>query len=195
MTMLFCFFSACSYRTLLRQTPGQALDFLSRWRTNTMTTTTLDLAVATLAPGTGVDPAVPPAGRRPRPLTVMACGVDIGPIRALLDEEDRSPTEAVLIYRAVTEESPAFRYELDMLAVLRGIRVIYLPGHRCPDRSSWLPERFSALLDDVALRQIVPGIVDHDVFVCGPHAWTQAVRDAALLSGVPSEQVHIVGCA
>ncbi|WP_131785447.1 ferredoxin--NADP reductase [Protofrankia symbiont of Coriaria ruscifolia] len=151
----------------------------------TMTTT-----MTTLDSLTNVDPSAAAGCRRQR-LTMMACGVGITPIRALLDELDYSPAEAVLIYRATTEQGPAFRHELDMLTVLHGIRVIYLPGHRCPDRPSWLPERFSSLLDDVALRQIVPDIADHDVFVCGPEAWMEAVRDAALLAGVPSEQLHM----
>ncbi|WP_239335420.1 ferric reductase-like transmembrane domain-containing protein [Frankia sp. CiP3] len=131
------------------------------------------------------------AVRQRRRLTMMASGIGITPIRALLEELDYSPGEATLVYRASTEEDLIFRYELDMLAAKRGVRVIYLPGHRSPDRSSWLPERFSHLLDDDALRQIVPDIADHDVFICGPDAWMDAVRDAALLAGVPSEQLHL----
>ncbi|WP_239310651.1 ferric reductase-like transmembrane domain-containing protein [Frankia sp. Cj3] len=131
------------------------------------------------------------AVRQRRRLTMMASGIGITPVRALLEELDYSPGEATLVYRASTEEDFIFRYELDMLAAKRGVRVIYLPGHRSPDRSSWLPERFSHLLDDDALRQIVPDIADHDVFICGPDAWMDAVRDAALLAGVPSEQLHL----
>ncbi|WP_416211052.1 ferric reductase-like transmembrane domain-containing protein [Frankia sp. Cr2] len=131
------------------------------------------------------------AVRQRRRVTMMASGIGITPIRALLEELDYSPGEATLIYRASTEDALIFRNELDLLAAMRGIRVIYLPGHRSPDRSSWLPERFSHLLDDDALRQIVPDIADHDVFICGPDAWMDAVRDAALLAGVPSEQLHM----
>ncbi len=131
------------------------------------------------------------AVRHRRRLTMIASGIGITPIRALLEELDYSSGEAVLIYRASTEAELILRQELDTLATLRGIRTVYLPGRRSASRLSWLPDQFAHIPDDIALRQIVPDITDHDVFVCGPDAWMDAVQDAVVAAGVPSGQLHM----
>lgn len=45
--------------------------------------------------------------------------------------------------------------------------------------------------DDVqALRDLVPDLAERDIFVCGPSAWTRAVRRAARSGGAAREQIH-----
>jgi ferredoxin-NADP reductase len=44
--------------------------------------------------------------------------------------------------------------------------------------------------DSTVLRHLVPDITDHDVYVCGPDAWTSAVLASARQAGVPAGQLH-----
>jgi predicted ferric reductase len=128
--------------------------------------------------------------RRRRKVTLVASGVGITPLRALLEELRYRPGEAVLLYRARSEAEFLFRAELDLLAARRGVRVVYLPGPRVPDRNSWLPAGAATFEDDEALRRLVPDIEEHDVYVCGPQPWTEAVVAAARAAWVPAGQIH-----
>ena len=111
-------------------------------------------------------------------------------MRALLEELPYRPGGAVLFLRAGRQADLLFRVELEDLAARRGIRIHYLLGRRSRERSSWLPAGYAPVPDDVVLRHLVPGIADHDVYVCGPDAWTEAVLDSARLAGVPTARVH-----
>lgn len=128
--------------------------------------------------------------RNGRKLTMIASGIGITPIRALLEDLDYDPGHAVLIYRASAEADFVFREELDDLAGRRGIRTIYLSGHRRRTEASWQPENATAD-DHVALLSLVPDLAEHDVFVCGPDSWAKAAASAAVRAGVPARNLNI----
>ena len=123
-------------------------------------------------------------------VAMLACGIGITPMRALLEDLAYAPGDAVLVYRARDEGDLVFRRELDRLAEQRGITVHYLVGPRIPGRQSWLPRSASRWTDAAALRHLVPQLLDSDVFVCGPDAWMDAACEAAVLAGVPAERLH-----
>lgn len=127
--------------------------------------------------------------RTSRRVTLLASGIGVTPLRALLEEFDYAPGEAVLIYRASTDADFLFRAELDQIAEARGARIVYLPGHRAP-RSSWLPAQYAHVRDHVALLRLVPEIARSDVFICGSDPWIDAAHDAAKRAGVPMRQIH-----
>ena len=127
--------------------------------------------------------------RTARRVTMLASGIGVTPLRALLEELDYAPGEAVLIYRASTEADFLFRAELDQIAAARGARIVYLPGHRAA-RRSWLPAQYAHLRDHVALLRLVPEIAKSDVFICGSDPWIDAAHDAAKRAGVPTRQIH-----
>jgi predicted ferric reductase len=129
--------------------------------------------------------------RQAHKVTLIASGIGITPLRALLEDLPYRPGELVLIYRASTANGFLFRRELDTLAHRRGARVVYLPGRRAHHRPSWLPGQHANRRDDVVLREIVPDIRHHDVFVCGPDGWADTVVRAVRDAGVPEDQLHI----
>ncbi len=129
--------------------------------------------------------------RRGSQVVMLACGIGITPMRALLEDLDYAPGKAVLVYRARTEPDLVFRDELQELAEARGVTIHHLVGPRIPGRESWLPMSARHLTDAEALRRLVPGLADSDVFVCGPDAWMDAAVRAARTAGVPSEQLHV----
>jgi predicted ferric reductase len=121
-------------------------------------------------------------------ITMLASGIGITPLRALLEELPYRPGEATLIYRARTPSDFAFRAELDALAAHRGVRVVYLPGPRATD-DAWAPAGHGR--DDRLLHRLVPDLAHHDVYVCGPDRWMAAAAAAARRLGVPPEHLHM----
>ena len=113
------------------------------------------------------------ARRRPR-VALIAGGVGITPIRALLEEMPGGPEDITVVYRALTAEDLILREELDELAGRRGVRVHYLVGgHEGEDLLS--PEHLTRLMPDIAAR---------DVYVCGPPAMVDATRASLGRTGV-----------
>lgn len=125
--------------------------------------------------------------RRRHRVTLIAAGIGITPLRALLEELPRHTT---LIYRARDESELVLRSELEAMAQARKHRVLYLLGRRAGD-GSWLPQGWAHVGEAGALRHLVPDIAHQDVYVCGPEAWTDAVTDALADAGVPAGQIHV----
>ncbi|MDQ1725034.1 MAG: hypothetical protein QOG52_2062 [Frankiaceae bacterium] len=123
-------------------------------------------------------------------VTMLACGIGITPMRALLEDLEYEEGHAVLIYRARSEKDIVFRSELDDLAARRGVVVHYLVGPRAVGRDSWLPQAAARWSDRDALLHLVPDLARHDLFVCGPDAWMDAACSAARAAGVPAGQLH-----
>jgi ferredoxin-NADP reductase len=151
--------------------------------------------VAALEPGTRVT-FEGPYGRLhsgvkvARGTVLVAGGIGIAPMRALLEELPAGHDETVLIYRASREEDLVLGRELLDLAAEKGARVVSVTGHRDPAHPTWLPASAAHVGDAAALLQIVPDIADRDVFVCGAPAWMDHVVTAAKEAGVPAAAIH-----
>jgi predicted ferric reductase len=128
--------------------------------------------------------------RTRRKVTLLASGIGVTPLRALLEEMPQRRGDVTLIYRGSSADELVFRAEIDDLAQARGARVFYVLGHRVPGRSSWLPASAGHLSDADALRELVPDIADQDVYLCGAEPWMDAAKQAALTAGVPDRQIH-----
>ena len=130
------------------------------------------------------------ARRRRHRVLLIAAGIGITPLRALLDELDYNRGEAVLLYRARSDADLVFRTELAELTQRRGVRVEYLIGPRAPGR--WLPAGApSRVHDELLLRRLIPDLSSYDVFLCGPTEWMDTVQSSVVRAGVPAEQVHL----
>ena len=112
---------------------------------------------------------------------LIAGGVGVTPIRALL-EEATGPT--TVLYRAHRAEDAVLLGELRNLAQSRGAVLHVLAGRTgagSPPNTPFAPENLAAL---------VPDITDRDVYVCGPAAMTDAVLRSLRALKVPATQVH-----
>ncbi|MDX6225882.1 MAG: hypothetical protein QOE64_2258 [Frankiales bacterium] len=151
--------------------------------------------LAGLRPGTRVL-IEGPYGRLTAPVgelgrvAMLACGIGVTPMKALLEDMDYAPGDASLVYRARSEPDLVFRAELDALAADRGVAVHYVVGHRRRGRPSWLPDGVDGLSDEMALHRLVPDLSTRDVFICGPNEWMEAAAAAARNLGVPDRQIH-----
>lgn len=112
-------------------------------------------------------------------MLLIAGGVGITPMRALLETRPRGHGEDVLLlYRARAEPELLFRAELDHIAQARGARVEYVLGDA--------PTSLSATV----LQRLVPDLRDRDVYLCGPPGLAGAVRTALQQAGLPKGQLH-----
>ncbi len=147
----------------------------------------------TLRPGTSVLFEGPygrltARARTRRRVALIGAGVGVAPLRALAEGFDYAPGEVVLLHRFT--DRPLYEHELRTLARERGLEVLWLPGHRRSD-DSWLGEGVGAVDDLTALGYWVPDIVDRDVYVCGPEAWTVTVRRLTEVAGLASDHLHV----
>jgi ferredoxin-NADP reductase len=118
------------------------------------------------------------------PVVLIACGIGVTPLLSMLGELSYRPGEATLIYRARSEAEVAFRGELEWFATQRGVRLIFLLGPRA-GAGSWSSAGYEDSLD-----RMVPWVAQSQVYVCGPEAWTVAVKSAVHAAGVPAEHLH-----
>ncbi|GAA3455154.1 ferredoxin reductase family protein [Dactylosporangium matsuzakiense] len=150
--------------------------------------------VAALRPGTRVL-IEGPYGRMTNdtysggPITMFACGIGVTPLLALLWDLPYGHGKATLVYRTRHPRDVIFLPELEWLARDRGVRLVPLVGPRAA-AGSWLPVGYGDYDDQAALRSLAPDLADHDVYVCGPDPWTDAVLRAARRVGVPAPKLH-----
>lgn len=126
-----------------------------------------------------------------RKVLLMASGIGITPLRSLLESMDVAPGDLTLVYRARSDDDLVLSQELTALAASRQARFFTVTGPRIPGRRSWLPRQAAHLDDVTALRQLVPDVAAHDVFVCGSPGWMDAVLRAVRSAGVPRTQIHL----
>ncbi|MGW7356053.1 ferredoxin reductase family protein [Streptomyces sp. NPDC054802] len=118
---------------------------------------------------------------RTRPGTLLiAGGVGITPVRAMLEEE--APGDVVVLYRVRSEVDAVLLNEVRHLVALRGGRLHLLTGRT--------GEGGTPPFGPGSLHRLVPDITERDVFVCGPPAMTRAVLAGLRDLRVPARQVH-----
>jgi predicted ferric reductase len=119
---------------------------------------------------------------RTKPNTLLvAGGVGITPIRALLQELHG---HVVVLYRVSNPNDAVLMNEMRNLAHARGAILHLLTG------PSSAPTPRGPLLGPHNLHALVPDVRERDVFVCGPPAMTNAVLTSMRELKVPKQQVH-----
>ena len=117
-------------------------------------------------------------------LLLIAGGIGIAPLRALLEELPVGRGKLTLLYRASDWGDVVFRDEIDALIGERGGQVHYLVGRRGSQEMRGDPLQPRALLG------MVPDIQRRDVYLCGSNEMMDAVQASLRALRVPSSQVH-----
>ncbi len=112
---------------------------------------------------------------------LIAGGIGITPVRALAEELHG---DVVVLYRVIKEEDVVFRDELDGLARERGIRVFYIVGHHASPGG----ER---LMSPDHLLEVVPDLVEREIFVCGPPRMADFIDQNVRAAGVSARHIHV----
>lgn len=118
------------------------------------------------------------ASRRRRRVALIAAGVGVTSVRPLL-EDLPTGTEPAVLLRAASAEAMPLRGEVADLVAAHGGVLHELYG-----------SRRTHLIDARRLRQLVPDILERDVYISGPPAFVDSVTDAARRLGVPDKAVH-----
>jgi ferredoxin-NADP reductase len=119
--------------------------------------------------------------RRAANALLIAGGVGITPVRALLEELHG---HLVVLYRVNSDADAVLLPELHALAHRRGAVVHLLPGP--PTATS----AYGPLLGPHNIAALVPDVLHRDVYVCGPPGMTDAVMDSLRQLGVRRDQIH-----
>ncbi|MFF8023591.1 ferric reductase-like transmembrane domain-containing protein [Streptomyces sp. NPDC007896] len=143
-------------------------------------------AVGLLRPGTrvwaeGPYGALTAERHTGRKALLIAGGVGITPLRALFETLPGGPGDVTLLYRASTAEDLALGAELEAIAQWRGARVLYAVNGADGTRP-----RFTA----DSLREAVPDLTGHDIYLCGPPAMARDLYGALRAAGVPDRRIH-----
>ncbi|MFE3600512.1 ferric reductase-like transmembrane domain-containing protein [Streptomyces sp. NPDC059096] len=143
-------------------------------------------ALARLEPGTRIWAEGPygalTAGRRSQEKVLMiAGGAGITPMRALFETLPGEPGDLTLLYRASKTEDLALWSELRQIASARGARLLYAVNGPDGVRPEITPQR---------LRELLPDIDDHDVYMCGPAGLARQSYEALREAGVPARRIH-----
>jgi predicted ferric reductase len=116
------------------------------------------------------------------PVVLVAGGVGISPIRAVL--EDCGPHQRpVVIVRVRDLDDAAHRIELERLVASRDGSLHILTGRR-----QWFA-RHDPFAPET-LRAWIPDIAERHVFVCGPASLEAAVVKGVRRAGVPTAHIH-----
>jgi predicted ferric reductase len=129
--------------------------------------------------------------RTRRKVLLMASGIGITPLRAVLEELDAAPGEVTVVHRVRSAAEAVLGEELRSLAAAKGARLVLVEGPRIDGRASWLPRQAAHLTDAGALLSVVPDLPEHDVYLCGSPGWLDAATAAVRAGGVPKEHVHV----
>ncbi len=121
------------------------------------------------------------AARRREKVLLVAGGIGITPVRALLDELDG---DIVVLYRAYSEPEIVFFDELQGLSDERGTALHYVIGDHATEQGA-------RLLSPEHLRELVPDIDERDVFLCGPPAMIAHAEASLRRTGVPRRNLHV----
>jgi predicted ferric reductase len=122
------------------------------------------------------------ARRTHRAVLLIAGGIGITPLRAMLDGFGPSD-DVVLLYRVATPEDTVFVDELRAFVRQPNIRIHVIAGNEIGDDRT-------DLLSVPALKRGVPDIRERDCFVCGPPAMITALSRRLKMLGVPPAHIH-----
>ncbi|MEA2196529.1 MAG: hypothetical protein QOJ25_580 [Solirubrobacteraceae bacterium] len=145
-------------------------------------------SVADIRPGTAVSAEGPfgtfTAERVARERVVLiAGGIGITPLRAMLDELVAGGRAVTFIHRVLADDDLVLRDELAAFAAAGKAVVVNVVGeHHGTDQAR--------LLSGEHLLELVPDIAGADVYVCGPPAMMAAVKTTLRALGVPSTRIH-----
>jgi predicted ferric reductase len=122
------------------------------------------------------------ARRTRRGVLLLAGGIGITPLRALLDGY-RPSDDVVLIYRVARTEDAVFVDELKEFTGRPNVRIHIIPGTQIGDDRT-------DLLSVSALGRGVPDVASRDCFVCGPPPFLAAMHRRLKKLGVPRAHIH-----
>ena len=141
-----------------------------------------------LRPGTPVIAEGPfgtftPARTTGHGVALIAGGIGITPLRAMLDELVARGQPVAVIHRVLDEEDLVLSGELAEYARDGAVQVVNVVGDHVSAGGT-------SLLSGEHLRELIPDLHSRDVFVCGPPGMMSHVRAGLASLGIPDSRIH-----
>lgn len=127
--------------------------------------------------------------RTKRHVTLIAAGIGVAPIRSLAESLAAQPGDVTIIYRTNDAGDAALLEEVRSISSERGHILHILEGERAD--GSFLPEDGTSDPDYAKLVRLSPHLIDSDIYICGPSAWSRSVVNALQKLRVPKHQIHL----
>ncbi|MBC7764491.1 ferredoxin reductase family protein [Microbacteriaceae bacterium] len=147
--------------------------------------------VASVAPGTRVAVSGP-FGRFTRAVKLtdkqllIAGGVGITPIRALMEQSAEDHFDTVVLYSNRVDTDVPLRSELDDLdRASKHMSLKYIYSEKTRTKGALLGR-----IDGDYIQKLVPDYRDRDIYICGPPPMTAALIDQLTKLGVDTERLH-----
>ncbi len=121
-------------------------------------------------------------------LAIVAAGIGVTPVRALLEGARVAPGEATVLLRASSEDETYLWDELAEIAEAKGATLYTMVGRRSPVGPGWMPEQDARR--GVTLSSVFPHLAESDLYLCGPTTWLDLVEADARATGMPAHQIH-----
>jgi predicted ferric reductase len=128
------------------------------------------------------------AARTAPKVAIIAAGIGITPVRALLESAQIGPGEATILLRASSENEQWLWDEVSALAAAKRATYFEMVGRRAAHDTTWMSAGDQQR--GVTIRSVFPDLLDSDLYICGPTAWLDHVEADALRAGVPAHQIH-----
>lgn len=143
--------------------------------------------LATVEPGTRVLVEGPfgifsGVSRTRRGVVLLASGIGITPIRAMLEELDPADGPVDVIVRARSRAEAPLLDEVEELSATKGVALHVVLGSR--------GDGWSSADQPATLESLVPDVAERDIYICGPVRWAAAVEQEARAAGVGRDSVH-----
>ncbi|CAN5132888.1 ferric reductase-like transmembrane domain-containing protein [soil metagenome] len=128
------------------------------------------------------------AARTSPKLAIIAAGVGVTPIRALLEHAQFAPGEATILLRAGSDDETYLWDEIFELAAAKGAKCFVMVGHRSRRGPSWMSDEDARR--GVTLLATFPDLLRSDLYLCGPTPWLDSLEADALAAGIRPHQIH-----
>jgi predicted ferric reductase len=121
-------------------------------------------------------------------VAIVAAGIGVTPIRAMLEDARLTPGEATVLLRAGDASETYLWDEVREIAAAKHARVYAMIGPRARRGRPWMRQEDADR--GVTLASVFPDLLDSDLYVCGPGGWLDAVVGEARSLGVPEHRIH-----
>ena len=116
---------------------------------------------------------------------LIAGGIGITPIRAMLPTFIASNVDIVLLYASRKQDEIVFKGELDELATIHTqFRVV----HILSNEPEWSGEK--GMIDENRIKYLVPDHCERDVYLCGPPPMMVGLLKTLQALKIPSKQIY-----
>ena len=121
-------------------------------------------------------------------LAIVAAGIGVTPVRALLEHARFAPGEATVLLRAGSAAETFLWDEIGDICAAKGATLYTMVGRRARVGAGWMPEADARR--GVTLASVFPNLAESDLYLCGPTNWLELVEEGARAAGMPAHRIH-----